>query len=217
VRGMFFLQSAILVGLGLLALGLPGLGQPAAEWRRTISLLRSAPDQPGLGLGTLLSQADFARLVGAVPLMAALDSEKRSKLMDKMTLHDVPEATCVIRRNEKSDAAYFILDGQAVAGWDENGATRVLEVLNPGDFFGEISALTGAPRTANVITEKPSVLVRVPAQILREMSAEPQLNRLFLTRMTERMVRMNMIDTSRLSRMDQEALRDLRTPDPEAT
>ena len=48
------------------------------------------------------------------------------------------------------------------------------------------------------------------------MTGHPQLNRLFLSKMTERMARMNMLDLPRVGGLDQEALRELRTPEPEA-
>jgi hypothetical protein len=54
----------------------------------------------------------------------------------------------------------------------------------------------------------------VPAAALRQMSAHPELNRLFLSKMTERMVRMNMIDLPRAAKPDQQALRELRTVEP---
>ncbi|HLF87425.1 MAG TPA: MFS transporter [Anaerolineales bacterium] len=214
VRWLYLIGSLLVLGLGIWALILPGLGQPAAEWRRAIILLRSAPDRPGLGLGRALTPADFDRLTALVPAITGISQEKSNKLRANMTLHEVEEGTCIIRRYETSDAAYFILEGQAVAGWDDDGITKVLEVLRTGDFFGEIAALTGVPRTANVISEQPTALIRVPANILREMSSDLQLNRIFMTRMTERMIRMNMIDVARLGRYDQQALLELRTETP---
>jgi CRP-like cAMP-binding protein len=80
-----------------------------------------------------------------------------------------------------------------VAGRVENNQERVLEVLNTGDFFGEIAALTGVPRTANVVTSQETKLLRIPAEALRLMGTRPELNRLVYSKMTERMVRMNMI------------------------
>ena len=56
-------------------------------------------------------------------------------------------------RVEQSDATYFLLDGRTVASRVEEGAVRVLEVHNAGDFFGEIAALTGMPRTASVLAD----------------------------------------------------------------
>ncbi|MBK9055610.1 MAG: MFS transporter [Chloroflexi bacterium] len=204
-------------GLGVLAIGfvtliMPGLGQPAAEWRRAIQLLRTAPDAPGLGVGRALSLTHFARLSALLPTIAALPPEKQRKLQANMTVIDAPEGTAIIRRYETSDAAYFILEGQAIAGWEEEAGYKALEMLQAGDFFGEIAALTGLPRTAHVITERPTTLIQVTAGTLREMAADPQLNRILLTRMTERMIRMNMIDLGHQGHFDQQILRELRTP-----
>ncbi len=114
-----------------------------------------------------------------------------------------------------SDAAFFLLEGRTVASRDEDGARRVLEVHNAGDFFGEIAALTGVPRTATVISQQPTTVRQVPATTLRRMVNNPQMSRLFLTRMTERMVRMQMIELPRFAVRDQETLRELRTPEPQ--
>lgn len=211
VRTMMLYSSYLFLAVGLAVLFLPGLGQPAAEWKRAITLLRTAPNQQGLGLGSLLTAETRSQLAHTIPAFARLDAEKLKQLTNQMTLHQVDAGTVVIRRHETSDSAFFILSGQAVAGWDENGNTKVLETLHAGDFFGEIAALTGSVRTANVITDQESTLIKVPAQTLREMSADPQLNRIFLTRMTERMIRMNMVDISRMGHLDQQVLHDLRT------
>jgi CRP-like cAMP-binding protein len=90
-----------------------------------------------------------------------------------------------------------------------------LEVLNAGDFFGEIAALTGVPRTANVVVDQRAALIRVPAGILREMSSVPELNRVFMTKMTERMVRVDMIEMPKMLSLDETMLRELRTEVPE--
>jgi CRP-like cAMP-binding protein len=121
----------------------------------------------------------------------------------------------ILRKGETSDAAYFIIEGRTLAGWDEEGGYRPLETLNAGDFFGEIAAITGAPRTANIVAEQDTKVMQVPAAALREMMSHPQLNRVFLSKMTERMARMNLLDLPRVGGMDQQTLRELRTPEPE--
>ncbi|MDQ4076556.1 MAG: MFS transporter [Chloroflexota bacterium] len=114
---------------------------------------------------------------------------------------------------ETSDAAYFLLDGRTVASRNENGTDRVLEVHCPGDFFGEIVALASVPRTANVLTEQPTTILQVPAPALRRLMNDPDMSRIFFTKMAERMARMNMIDLPRFAGLDQASLRELRTPD----
>jgi MFS family permease len=51
VRVLFLISALLLLGAGILGLVLPGLGQPTAEWRRVLTMLRSASNAPGLGLG----------------------------------------------------------------------------------------------------------------------------------------------------------------------
>jgi len=202
--------------VGTLTLILPGLGQPAAEWKRAMTLLRGARAAPGLGLGRAATAADFDLLAVRLPALASLSLKDRQALAAQTLVANAPAGTVILRQGETSDAAYFIIEGRAVAGWDEEGGYRPLETLNAGDFFGEIAALTGMPRTANVMAEQPTTVLQVPAAALRQMTGHPQLNRLFLSKMTERMARMNMLDLPRVGRLDQQALRELRTPEPQA-
>ncbi len=57
----------------------------------------------------------------------------------------------------------------------------------------------------------------MPAPVLRHMMSDPQLNRIFMSKVAEHMVRMNMIDLPRFGGLDQQSLRDLRTPAPQGT
>lgn len=200
-----------LLGCGLLALVMPGLGQPTAEWRRMLSMLRAAPQAPRLGLGRAALVADVDRLIGRLPTLAGLSARERQELATHGRVYEAPAGTAVVRSGEASDAAYFLLEGRTVASRAEGEGERVLEIHNPGDFFGEIAALTGVPRTASVIAEQPTTLLQVPAATLRRLLNDPALSRVFHGKIAERMLRMNMLDTARLPGLDQDVLRELRT------
>jgi CRP-like cAMP-binding protein len=60
-------------------------------------------------------------------------------------------------------------------------------MLNAGDIFGEVAALTGAPRTADVVAARPSEVLEVPAATLRELMREEEFGRIVLARMTARL------------------------------
>ena len=219
VRLLFVACGILLLFDGVLALVLPGLGQSTAEWRQVLMMLRAAPSAPGLGLGRAALLADIDRLSVHVPPLAGLNRTVREDLADHARLYEAPQGTVIIRQGEVSNAAYFLLAGRTAANrtepGTEQGAEQVLEMHNAGDFFGEIAALTSVPRTANVVATQQTTLLQVPAPTLRHLMTDPHMHRLFLNKMTERMVRMDMVELPRFAGIDQETLRDLRTPEPQ--
>lgn len=211
IRVLMAIEGALTLGLGVLAQFLPGLGQPAAQWRRALGLLRGISEAPGLSVGRSATMADLERYATSVPALAALSPTEQQRLVPHMTYAEATSGTVVVREGDVSDAAYFILEGHAVAGRNRGGSQEVLGLLNKGDFFGEIAALTGVPRTADVVADEQSVLLRVPAPTLQEMAKKPELSSVFSAKISERLARTNITDLPRSSGFDQDALRDLRT------
>jgi CRP-like cAMP-binding protein len=128
----------------------------------------------------------------------------------------VPAGTRVITHGENSVAAYFILNGACAVGVPTPEGYRGLNTLKTGDFFGEIAALTGSARTADVVMTEPSVLLEVPAEALRATMIVPEVSELVMSAMTERLLRLRMPDMPRLASRDQSALRELRNKRPGA-
>ncbi len=217
VRVVLLASSFILIVAGGISLVLPGLGQPAAEWRRAVSYLRGIETAPDLGVALPASMANFDTLALHMPSFNSLSQAERQSLLSKVHFTEAEAGTAIVRRGDTSNEAYFILEGRAVAGRTEGDDYRPLETLNAGDFFGEIAAITGMPRTANVVVDEPVKLLRVSAAGLQEMMQKTELNRLFLSTMTERMARMNMIDMPKYTGVDEKTARELRSnPAPAA-
>jgi CRP-like cAMP-binding protein len=148
--------------------------------------------------------------VALVPALGTLTQEERQALLSQGAVSEAPEGTTVVRHGDVADEVYFVLAGKAVAGIAVEGGYRSLSSLVPGDFFGEIAALSGEPRTANVVTEAPTTLLSVPASTLRGWMAHRNLRQLFLATATERLSRTHTADWPRLAGMDQKSLRELR-------
>jgi MFS family permease len=219
VRVLLAVSSVLTLGVGLVALVAPGIGRPAAEWRRGLAALRAAEAAPAGGAGEAVtaraaSAADFDRLVARMPTFARLDAAQRAAFTSRASIRDVAADTRLVSRGETATSAAFILDGQAAAGIAEAEGYRVLSVMGPGDVFGEIAALTGSTRTADVVAVEPTTLLEVPAAALRDVMVVPEISRLMLTTLRERLLRTDQTDLPRIASLDQASVRELRTTAP---
>ncbi len=214
IRLLVVVASLATIAVGLLAAVLPGLGQAPAEWRKLAQVLRGAPARGALGALRPVTLADFDTLVGLVPTLRNLERPAREDLLVHGQIGEAPVGSCIVARGEPGDAAYFVLAGRAVAGTPVGDEYRSLSEMGPGDFFGEIAALTGAVRTANVVAAEPVTLLEIPAATLRRLMGSPGLGELVTRKMTERLARTSLTDLPKFGGIDQADLRALRTPPP---
>jgi DHA3 family macrolide efflux protein-like MFS transporter len=215
VRLLYLLGGLVTVGCGFWALVLPGIGQPASEWRRALALLRNALPVSGLGAGRSVLPADVDLLVGLVPSLSALSQAERGHLMTEGRVLEVQPGIKLIQSGETGDSAFFVLAGKAVAGIAGGpGGYHSLSNMTAGDYFGEIAALTGAARTADVVAEEATQLLQVPAALLRRLMAQPAFSQMVLARMSERLARTSIRDLPRLTGVDPQDALQLRSGSP---
>jgi MFS family permease len=211
VRILVVASSVVLLSAGLLAQVLPGIGRPAAEWRHALQLLRTAPAAPSLGAGRAAVMMDFDRLTDVLPELGALAMTRRSAFLEGATVAKAPSGTAIVKVGEPGDSAFFVLGGKAIAGVPQDGGTfRALSSMGAGDFFGEIAALTGSKRTANVVADGDTELLQVPATTLKALMDLPAMSTLVSSKLAERQARTANADLVRLAGLDQGALKDLR-------
>jgi len=212
VRVMFTASSVVVIGAALVTSILPGLGQPAAEWRRAISLLRGAGSAPGMAFGRPASLADVDMLLGYIPALAGMPPRDRDAIIQQARVRDATAGTAITHAGDPGDSAFFVLGGRVVAGVTTGeGSHRTLSSMAAGDVFGEIAALTGSLRTADVVAEDDTTLLEVPAETLRGLMAIPEFGQLVLGKMTERLARTTSInDLPRFGGIDPAALREAR-------
>jgi DHA3 family macrolide efflux protein-like MFS transporter len=211
VRILYLMGGILIIGCTLMGLVLPGIGQPAAEWRKALQLLRAAPAAAPLGVGRSVLPSDVDLLVGLVPSLGALNRPDRERIITRGSILEVQPGTKLTQTGEVGDHAYFVLQGKTVAGIAvEGGEYRSLSSMGPGDYFGEIAALTGAARTADVVAQEPSLLLQVPANIFRLMMALPDFSKLVLSRMSERLSRTSIYELPRTVGISPQDARELR-------
>ena len=213
LRFLYFTSSFIILIAGIMIPFMPGLGQPAAEWKRVISLLKGIEAAPRLGAGRTATLSEVERFISYLPELTEMSAKERRQLASATLVAEAAGGKMVTYRGEESDAAYFILRGSVGVGFIRDYEYVILNYLREGDFFGEISALTGMTRTANIITEEDSEFLILPAKVIRTLTKKyPSLNVLLHTRIGEHL---SQTELPRSTGFDQQLLRDLRTPDVE--
>ena len=131
---------------------------------------------------------DLDLLARYLPEFASVSSEKRQSLLSSLTVLNVSPGDVLLRQGETDKHAFFVLKGRVVVEREESGRHRITRSAGPGDQFGEVSALAGSPRMATAVAEEAAQVLLVPADALRKLMKNPQMNKIVHARMTERLM-----------------------------
>jgi CRP-like cAMP-binding protein/di/tricarboxylate transporter len=98
-----------------------------------------------------------------IPLFAEIDRVALAQLAAHLDPMEFQEGDTVCRQGEAGDCLYLLTSGRLGVHLHEpdSGASRRIDSLGPGDFFGEMALLTGEPRSATIRAEMPSRVLRL--------------------------------------------------------
>lgn len=101
-------------------------------------------------------------LLATSSLFRSFPPQERKQILGKFNMEVFPVGATVLEEGAPGDSLYIIKTGQVeVFTVDVQGAPLTLAQLQEGDFFGEISLLTGRPRTASVKVLQAAELLRL--------------------------------------------------------
>jgi voltage-gated potassium channel len=104
-------------------------------------------------------------LVTAVLFFQGLGAAAIANVVRLLSAREVAEGTIVVSVGEPGDAMYFIVSGEMAVRLTSDSL-----MLGPGQFFGEMALVFGAPRSATVTATKPSVLLVLDIADFREIA-----------------------------------------------
>ena len=78
-----------------------------------------------------------------------------------MELESHEEGSVILSEGEPGDSMYVITHGEVKVYTRGKTGSVYLAKLGEGDFFGEVSMLTGKPRTATITASRPTELLRL--------------------------------------------------------
>ena len=110
--------------------------------------------------------------LNAVPLFDGFSKRHLHRLAAEAEVVMFEPGRTIVEEGGAGEAMFVVLSGGARV---TRKGRRVASMV-PGDFFGELSALDGGPRTALIVSETPIELLRVFRRTLHRMiEEEPSL------------------------------------------
>ena len=98
-----------------------------------------------------------------VKILAGMTDEQLRRFIDFMELQPVRQWTEVVNQGSPGDAMYLVLEGEVRVRMMIADKESILATLAAGEFFGEVSLFDHGPRSADVIANEESLLLKISA------------------------------------------------------
>lgn len=145
--------------------------------------------RPGAAAGGGPSPGAFSPLIpGVAPgalrrvrILADMTDQQLGRFAQMMEVQNVRQWTEIVKQGVPGDAMYLVLEGEVRVRLMIGDKESTLATLAAGDFFGEIALFDHGPRSADVVANKDSVLLKISsASFQKVVSESPDLATPFL-------------------------------------
>ena len=117
---------------------------------------------------TVLMEAPHDQLRG-LPILRDASPAALDRVATVAAWRSYAPGELILDAHDASSEVWFVLEGSVrILVRTSAGREMILSELGPGDMFGEVAAIDGAPRTAGVSALSRSRLCKVPAAAFLE-------------------------------------------------
>ena len=151
------------------------------------------------------SPEDLKALFGRVELFQDLDDKELTLLVSHVEERRYRSGERLIRRGAEGDSMFVLVEGLVYVFADINSDDSEVKVAQivPGQFFGEMSLLTGEARSATITAASDAVAYEISKNAMAELlSHRPELAEQLSTIIAERKLR-NQLASERSTTLDQ--------------
>ena len=112
-----------------------------------------------------------------VKALADLSDEQLERFVQFMEPQTVQQWAQIVKQGETDDGMYLVLEGELRVRLMIGGKETILATLGAGECFGEIALFDQGPRSADVVSNKMSVLLKISAEAFDRLRREaPELS-----------------------------------------
>ena len=102
-----------------------------------------------------------------LPIFAPLSDEETDKLAHGSKSRIFAPGEPIVRMGQEGNSMFVIVRGSVRVQIPENGIQRTVNQLKENDFFGEMSLLTGQPRSATVVAVEETEVLQISKSALK--------------------------------------------------
>src|SRR3954453_6771590 len=126
-------------------------------------------------MGTIVATPDLARRLGDFSLFVDLEESERKSIEQRCHKRTYAKSETILDKGSQSREVFFVLRGAvSVITFSPAGREVTLASVKAGDFFGELAAIDGQPRSASVSAiEKTEIAIMPPDIFLDIMRNNP--------------------------------------------
>ena len=131
---------------------------------------------------------DKLSLLQSVPIFSDLSASDLNKISERMVLRVFAKGQMILLEDDLGQT-FFVIGGGSVkiTRLSDDGREVILAMLGESDFFGEMSLLDGAGRSANVVAlEASEVLTLARNDFLEILQEYPKISISLLEELTQR-------------------------------
>ena len=131
---------------------------------------------------------DKLSLLQSVPIFSDLSASDLNKIAERMVLRAFTKGQMILLEDDLGQT-FFVIGGGSVkiTRLSDDGREVILAMLGESDFFGEMSLLDGAGRSANVVAlEASEVLTLARNDFLEILQEYPKISISLLEELTQR-------------------------------
>ncbi len=110
-----------------------------------------------------------AQLLAGVDLFGALPEESRREIAESASMRLFADGEAIVRQGEPGQSMYVVGSGSVSVKLEPGG--REVATIERGGYFGEMSVLTGDPRTATVVARGDVQVIEIQADLFRRVGA----------------------------------------------
>lgn len=156
------------------------------RWRKAANLpelqlffrKKAAAESPATAADLLVNNTEITPgMLRRVKALAELSDEQLRRFVCFMEPQNARQWTQIVKQGEVDDGMFLVLEGELRVRLMIGGKETILATLGAGECFGEIALFDQGPRSADVVANRDSILLKISTEAFDKLRREaPELS-----------------------------------------